>query len=482
MSNPVLPFREGLANVSQISLLDDLTHQNWSEIEALETEQGLIDAQAMQTLAGKTLTTATTTSVATDRLTQLVPVSSVDFVPPSPEVFDERPVVPFAFDWLSEGKPSAVETGHWIAAATSSIEHSLSSFGAAMAAQKLHAAVMSLPTEQVSNLLDKAGSAITAIVEQTVNSESCDGDVGERRREKRIVQALAHVAAAVDKDPGHPSSMKLVQDICAVVLAAGMRTDDATFRGLAQAIGAGAGARLALAAATEFDLHDGDRPRAQTLMALVLTGFVRLGERIDEAYIKILKQTGPLCLEWFRWRGQAEEIALPALINALKGQPVFLRTLAPQLEYLERTGLEAFRAIRDLSAYPCDAQVRDVHERFLNSQSVFASIAGSHAALTDILRVSSAANGSGEGADQEAVRLTLVHIGFDAPRAAFLADLSQLGREAMMLGATWTELTDFAHVELQGRAFQRLLTFLNGQYIIGCLPDVVHFDDPDMQT
>ncbi|WP_157895514.1 hypothetical protein, partial [Rhizobium sp. LCM 4573] len=131
--------------------------------------------------------------------------------------------------------------------------------------------------------------------------------------------------------------------------------------------------------------------------------------------------------------------------------------------------------------YSFDGKLRDVHERFLASRSVFASIAGSNAALKDIRQISLAATGKESGPSLEMVRLTLTDIGFDVPRAAFLADLSQLSQSTLMLGANWTALESFTRMEAQGRAFQRLLAFLNGQYVVAATPDIVGFDDPDMQ-
>lgn len=537
MTNPVFPLLDGLANRGQI-FLDNAVQKNWSEIEDLEKEQGSLEAHAKQQLAGTALTTTTGTSALTDAVIRTQPVSRPD-VDATPSLFEKMAANgfdPISFGDAEDGEQvdvardnsppstartstsgkaalaagvaqteaaSTVSRGEWqalteaahssatitadgsgrmIETAAIGIEHSLASSGSFVAAQKLHAAVRSLSPEQVSTLLDKAGGAIAALFQQTLKGEDGSSRTEERQREVRVALSLAHVAVAIDKDPRNPSSMRLVQDICAIVLASAAPNDNTTFSGLAQSIGVGAGAKLALAVATYLAHHDDDPSRAPALMTLVLAGFVRLGERVDEAYAEVLKHIGPLCLEWFKWRGEGEENAVRALVNAFKGQPVFLQTLAPQLERLEQTGLEAFRAVRDLAIYSSDRNFRDVQERFLANPSVFASIAGSRAALKDIRHLSLVMNGAQEGPVLEAVRLTLTQIGFDVPRAAFLADLSKLGRDTMMLGANWTELEDFEFMEMQGGAFQRLLAFLNGQYVVAEIPETIGFDDADMQV
>lgn len=481
MNNPVFPLLDGLANMGQ-TFLDNAVQKNWTEIEDLEKEQGSLGAHARQQLAGTALTTTTTTSAVTDAQRRIQPISLTDneAMPPLFEELAGNVAGRISSGAADDDDQVEVPRDNRAAAATG-IEHSLASSGAFVAAQTLHAAVRSLSPEQVSSLLDKAGGAIAAIIKQAVKGEDRGGKTEERQREVRIALALAHVAAAIDKDPRNPSSVRLVQDICAIVLAPATPNDNATFSGLAQAIGIGAGARLALAVAAELAHDDEDPSRAPALMALVLAGFARLGERVDEAYAEVLKHAGPLCLEWLKWRGEGQERAIRALVNALKCQPAFLQRLDPQLERLEQTGLEAFRAVRDLSAYTFDGKFREVHERFLASQSVFASIAGSRAALKDMRHASLAARDADDGPVLQAVRLTLTRTGFDAPRAAFLADLSQLGQNALMLGANWTELDDFEFVEVQGRAFQHLLAFLNGQYIVAETPEIIGFDDLDMQ-
>lgn len=481
MNNPVFPLLDGLANMGQ-TFLDNAVQKNWTEIEDLEKEQGSLGAHARQQLAGTALTTTTTTSAVTDAQRRIQPISLTDneAMPPLFEELAGNVAGRISSGAADDDDQVEVPRDNRAAAATG-IEHSLASSGAFVAAQTLHAAVRSLSPEQVSSLLDKAGGAIAAIIKQAVKGEDRGGKTEERQREVRIALALAHVAAAIDKDPRNPSSVRLVQDICAIVLAPATPNDNATFSGLAQAIGIGAGARLALAVAAELAHDDEDPSRAPALMALVLAGFARLGERVDEAYAEVLKHAWPLCLEWFKWRGEGQERAIRALVNALKCPPAFLQRLDPQLERLEQTGLEAFRAVRDLSAYTFDGKFREVHERFLASQSVFASIAGGRAALKDMRHASLAARDADDGPVLQAVRLTLTRTGFDAPRAAFLADLSQLGQNALMLGANWTELDDFEFVEVQGRAFQRLLAFLNGQYIVAETPEIIGFDDLDMQ-
>ncbi|KKX26161.1 hypothetical protein [Rhizobium sp. LC145] len=521
MNNPVLPLLDGLAGLSD-AFLDSAAKKNWTEIEDLEKEQGSLGADARQKLSG----TALTTSVVADALARVQP-SKPDVIDPAPLTFENliddagRPaqvggtedrddkgqgdfaaparVAPAAemrmtaasnaaAEWQTisyPGSPSPVSSpsgsGQAIAAAASGIEYSLAASGSFVAAQKLHAAVRSLSPEQVSALLDRAAGLVATIFEQVVRGEDRGGRIDERQREVRTALALAQVAAAIDKDPRNPAATRLMQDISAVILAPATPNDNTIFSGLAQAIGIGAGAKLALAIAAQLAHRDKNPSRAKALLTLLLAGFVRLGERIDEAYSDLLRHAGPLCIEWIKWRGEGEEEAIQALIDFLKGQSAFLDNLEPRLERLEHTGLEAFRAIRDLAAYSFDGKLRDVHDRFLASRSVFASIAGSNAALKDIRQISLAASGEEPGPSLEMMRLTLTDVGFDAPRAAFLADLSQLSQNALMLGANWTALESFTRMEAQGRAFQRLLAFLNGQYVVAATPDIVGFDDPDMQ-
>lgn len=453
MTNPVLPLLDGLANMGQ-AFLDNAVQKNWSEIEDLEKEQGSLEAHARQQLSGTALTTTSSTSVLTDAVTRTQPVSFSD-VDATPSLFGKlagQVLAPMSFgeaadggqvaaaadnrstasarlsppghgvpaasassplaggEWqaLTEAAPFPAATaddrsGQMIEMAASSIEHSLASSGTFVAAQKLHATVRALPPEQVSALLDRAGVAIAAMVEQTVKAEEGGGRTEERQREVRIALSLAHVAAAIDKDPRNPSSMRLVQDICAIVLASAAPNDNATFSGLAQAIGVGAGARLALAVAAHLAHHDEDPSPAPALMTLVLAGFERLGERVDEAHVEVLKHTGALCLEWFKWRGEGEDKAVRALVNALKGQPAYLEGLAPRLERLEQAGLEAFRAVRDLAVYTHDRNFRTVHERFLANPSVFTAIASSHTALKDIRHLSLVTKGEHGGPVLDAV-------------------------------------------------------------------------------
>jgi hypothetical protein len=524
MHNPVPPLLDGLAGLSD-AFLDSAANKNWTEIEDLEKEHGSLGADARQKLSGS----ARTTLVVADALARVQPSQPGEFDPallPLENVTDDiaRPDQPDGMDdsydvsperghgegaaparaapvaamrsaaapnaaaeWQAAsypGSPSTVSpasgSGQAIAAAASGIEYSLASSGSFVAAQKLHTAVRSLSPQQVSVMLDKAAGLVATIFEHVVRGEDRGGRIEERQREVRTALALAHVAAAIDKDPRNPAAMRLMQDISALVLAPATQNDNTIFSGLAQVIGIGAGAKLALAIAAELAHRDKDPSRAKTLLTLLLTGFVRLGERIDEAYSGVLRHAEPLCLEWIKWRGEGEENAIHALIDFLEGQPAFLENLEPQLERLEQTGLEAFRAIRDLAAWSFDGKLRDVHDRFLASPSVFASIAGSRAALKDIRQISRAASGEETGPMLEMTRLTLTDVGFDAPRAAFLADLSQLGPNAMMLGANWTALESFTGMEAQGRAFQRLRAFLNGQYILAETLETIGFDDYDM--
>ncbi|GGB05649.1 hypothetical protein GCM10011491_37160 [Brucella endophytica] len=303
----------------------------------------------------------------------------------------------------------------------------------------------------------------------------------EKQRDGRTAIAIAHIAASVDKDPRAPSAMHFVQKLSPAVFGPEPSKDNMLFAGLGQAIGVGAGAKLALVMLSELNRRGGDPARAQLLLALMLAGFVRLGERIDEAYTGLLAHIGPLCMEWTHWKKEDEEGAIHLLIDSINTQPALLEDLGPRLERLEQAGLEAFRVIRDLATLAFDSPLREVHTQFLGSQSIFSSISGSRLALRDIRYVSRMTGHQNAGTELEAIRLTLTNIGFDAPHSAFLADLSQSESNALMLRGNWTTV-DFARMELQGRAFQRLLTFLNGQYIVPNVLDLVAFDNPDMQV
>lgn len=525
MNNPVLPLLDGLAGLSD-AFLDSAAKKNWTEIEDLEKEQGSLGADARQKLSGTALTTSVVAdawarahspqpdeigsaplmleSVTSDIALPIQASGMEDGDDLSPQRARGEDAAPAwagpaaemrlaaaqnaAAEWQAVSSPgsqlpvsSPSGSRQAIAAAASGVEYSFVSSGSFVAAQKLHAAVCSLSPEQVSLLLDRAAGLVATIFEQVIRGEDRGGRIEERQREVRTALALAHVAAAIDKDPRNPAAMRLMQDISAVILAPATPNDNTIFSGLSQSIGIGAGAKLALAIAAELANRDKDPSRAKALLKLLLTGFVRLGERIDAAYSDVLRHAGPLCLQWIKWRGEGEENAIDALLDFLKGQPALLGNLEPRLERLEQAGLEAFRAVRDLAAYSFDSKLCDVHGRFLASRSVFASIAGSSAALKDIRQVSLAASDAETRPVLEMVRLTLMDVGFDAPRAAFLADLSQLGHNAMVLGANWTALESFTQMEAQGRAFQRLLAFLNGQYVVAVTPAIVRFDDPDMQ-
>ncbi|PRD41761.1 hypothetical protein C5748_20080 [Phyllobacterium phragmitis] len=461
MSNPIPPALEGLAGPVDI-VADDASRKNWSQIEDLERGQGSLEARFKQKLAG----TALTTSAA--RVTS----------EPNAEGEWQSVSGPVSSSAVS----SASTVGQTISGAVAGIEQNLMSSGPFVAAQRLHAAVKPLSPDQTAAFLDTARTLVSTIFERALRSETGSVEAGERQPDVHTAMALAHIAASIDKDPRTPSAIRLMQDLSAAVLASASPNDNTIFAGLAQAIGVGAGAKLALALTSELARHGDDPARAQSLLALVLAGFLRLGERIDEAYTELLVHAGPLCMEWPHWKNAGEEGATDILIDSIKAQPSLLENLDPRLERLEQTGLEAFRAIRDLASLAFDAKLRDIHQRFLASQSVFSSIAASRTALRDIRHVSLMTDHQGAGTEMEAIRLTLTHIGFDAPRAAFLADLSQFGSNALILRANWTAIDGFARMEVQGRAFQRLLAFLNGQYVVPNVLELVDFDNPDMQV
>lgn len=366
-------------------------------------------------------------------------------------------------------------------AAVARIERILVSAGAQMAAQELHAAVRSLSVAEVSLFLDRSSALVATIFEQACRAaDAGTGTVEDKQRSTRSALALAHLSAAIDKDPRSPSTMRLQQDISSVVLASATPNDNTIFTGLAQAIGVGAGVKLALMVASVLADQEDDPSRARSLLALMAAGFARLGERIDEAHGAVIQCLGPLLVEWIAWRAGSDEDAIAALMDFISRRLSLLENLGPRLDRVEQVGKEAFRALRDLASCSFDKELGEVRRRFTASESVFGSIAASRTALREIDDMAAAGTtGENGGPVLDAVKLVLTHIGFDAPRAAFLANLSQIGHGSM-LGANWTALESFTQMEAQGRLFQQLLAFLNGQYIVEKMPVIISFDDLDI--
>ncbi|MGU3399961.1 hypothetical protein ACLBWS_09495 [Brucellaceae bacterium D45D] len=362
------------------------------------------------------------------------------------------------------------------------IERIMVSAGSQMAAQELHAAVRPLSASEVSVFLDRSSALIAAVFEKACSDPST-GKTEEKQRAVRTALALAHLAAAIDKDPRSPSTMRLMQDISAVVLNSATANDNTVFTGLAQAIGVGAGIKLALMVATALAHEEEDRrSRAPSLRALMVAGFVRLGERIDGAHRAVLQSLGPLLMDWATWRTGPVDAALLALADFVGSQPVLLENLAPRLDRIEQVGVEALRALRDLTSPSLDSELSSVQQRFIASDSVFGCIAGSRAALREINQMAAQRKPVENGlVELEAIKLVLTEIGFDAPRAAFLAERSRID-QGEMLGHNWTLLESFAQMEAQGRLFQQLLAFLNGQYIVEQIPIIIGFDDLNKET
>lgn len=363
-------------------------------------------------------------------------------------------------------------------AAVARIERVLVSAGPQMAAQELHAALRPLSPREASAFLDMARGLVATVFEQACRAaDAGTGTIADKQRSTRSALALAHLSAAIDKDPRSPSTMRLQQDISSVVLASATPNDNTIFTGLAQAIGVGAGMKLALLVVSVLADHEDDPSRARSLLALMAAGFVRLGERIDEAHGAVIQCLGPLLVEWIAWRAGSDEDAIAALMDFIGRRPSLLENLGPRLDRVEQIGTEAFRALRDLVSCSFDKELGEVRRRFTASESVFGSIAASRTALREIDQMAVAGTAGEDGGPVlDAVKLVLTHIGFDTPRAAFLANLSQIGHGSM-LGANWTALESFARMETQGRTFQRLLAFLNGQYIVEKMPVIISFDD-----
>lgn len=532
MNNPILPALDGLLGLAQ-TFSENASQKNWAEIEDLEKEHGASDGNVRQMLSnGTSLSTLAgpadllqRATVAWDgkadvggmSLAEIAHDGPVELAPPATalreaDVSDQSnaggsEISPSPLSG-SSGKPvsgfqvSMMQAGDWqslsevalapvpadagkeqvIEAVIAGVEHGLASSGPVASAQKLHAATRSLSVEQVSVLLDSATPLIARLVEQASRSENAVGVTDEKPRDAKAALVLAHVAAAIDKDPRPPSSIRLLRDIGTILLAPANQNDNAIFSGLVRTIAIGAGVRLVLAVADELAHRDGNPSRAKALVTLMLSAFADLGARIEAAYSDVLQQAGPLCLEWLAWRDEGEERAIALLIEHLQRQPVALEDMAPKLERLEQVGLEAFRAVRDLAAFTLDPKLHEVRSHFLNSPEIFGAISGSRMALRDMRHSITAPSDGNREQTLDMVRLTLSDIGFSAPRAAFLAELCELENNALMLGAGWAALESFQRMEQQGRAFQRLLSFLNGQFVMAAAPDVIGFGDDDMQV
>jgi hypothetical protein len=529
MNNPILPTLDSLLGLAQ-TFSENASQKNWAEIEDLEKEHGTSDGNVRQKLSNGTALSASAgpadflqrASVAwdvpsaryeplnvgeqgVDPEASLLPVPSApdaesgealdtltgELPPRSATARNDAgqgallPSPAAIADWhgvsevMLSPAASDMRRGEVAATATAAIEHGLATSGPVAAAQKLHGAMRSLSAEQVSILLDNAAPVIATLVEQSVRAENPVGVTDDKPRDAKAALVLAHVASAIEKDPRQPSSIRLLQDISAIVLSPANQNDNTVFSGLARTIAVGAGLRLVLAVAADLAHRDENPSRAKSLITLMLSAFTDLGARIDAAYADLLQQAGPICLEWLSWRDMGEEKAIARLIALMNEKSGLLEDMGPKLERLEQAGLDGFHAVRDLAAFTLDPKLDVVRTYFLNSASVFGSISGSRTALREVRQ---AVTTSGDGkVTLDMVRLSLTEIGFSAPKSAFLADLCDLENNALMLGSGWTALESFQAMEKQGRAFQRLLSFLNGQFVMAALPDVIDFDDDDMQ-
>ncbi|MDP9837216.1 hypothetical protein J2T09_001968 [Neorhizobium huautlense] len=532
MNNPILPTLDGLLGLAQ-TFSENASQKNWAEIEDLEKEHGASDGNVRQMLSnGTSLSTLAGPADLLQRASaawdgkadasgmsraEILVEESAEFSSPATALQEAEtgaelhsgsseispsPLSGNSGKPVSGPQPSMMQSADWngvsevalapvsadagkervIEAAIAGVEHALATSGPAASAQKLHAATRSLSAEQVSVLLDNAAPLITRLVEQAAHSENAVGVTDEKPRDAKAALVLAHVAAAIDKDPRPPSSIRLLRDIGTILLAPANQNDNAVFSGLVRTIAVGAGVRLVLAVADELAHRDGNPSRAKALVTLMLSAFADLGARIEAAYSDVLQQVGPLCLEWLAWRDEGEERAIARLIEHLQRQPAALEDMAPKLERLEQVGLETFRAVRDLAAFALDPRLETVRGHFLNSPEIFGAISGSRMAIRDMRHAMTVPSAGNRDETLDMVRLTLTDIGFSAPRAAFLAELCELENNALMLGAGWTALESFQFMEQQGRAFQRLLSFLNGQFVMAAAPDVIGFGDDDMQV
>jgi len=504
MNNLMLPLLDRLAALSQ-SALDSANQRSWMQVEKMEREQisaetpprpnasgnaSVIGATDLQKRGPESYpSTSELSGSASEALSVDDDISSDIDMPARSR--DEALAVPSIdeearfLDTSSapDGRataPSAAAQATSGQALAASISNSLASAGPLAAAQKLHEMLRPLSAQESAPFFEACHALITEIFVEIQRNIETRGQQGAEEKMPAVQTALvlARLAAAVDKDPSNSYVRRVMQDISAAVLASPTQNDKAIFSGLAQAIGVGAGSKLVLAIAHELVYRNDDQSRARAFLTLILSGFVRLGERIDEAYVEVIRHLQLLLIESAGWRSLPNDKAIQAMIVFVKREPILLENLEPRLDRLEQVGLEAFRAVRDLAAFSFDPELRVIHSRFVSSSSVLSAIATSRAALRELRQA--APDGGPSTTTLEATRLMLTHIGFDAPRAAFLADLSQIGGNMMMSG-NWTALESFELMEAQGRTFQRLLAFLNGQYVVTAMPEIVSFDDSDMQ-
>ena len=75
------------------------------------------------------------------------------------------------------------------------------------------------------------------------------------------------------------------------------------------------------------------------------------------------------------------------------------------------------------------------------------------------------------------MRLVFLDIGFTAPHDAYLADAAFTQGFTSPLRAGWTRIDNLDAINRDGRAFQRLLEFLNGTFVVPVPLDVLALED-----
>lgn len=418
--------------------------------------------------------------------------------PRNPDVVQDRGKAPAGFLSAQDGRVIRDEGGH-IGNETDRL-HALSSqppsFGTGViarlvqilrdqgpqaAAQALHAALRQLPPDAVSDLLDAGSVLIATICDQVSGGRSgqlVSRPVGQPPADARMVLTLAELSAAVERDPRDATATRITQALRGLRQSSASINDDPIFTALCQVIELGAGFKLSLIMVEALAEENEDPDRRRALCLMLATALCRMGARVERRYEDAVRRMEPLLIEWAGWRSEAIDDADVHLCSFLHDRPDFADNVNRQLEGSERAGLEALQAVRHLSALHGNVEFSRVRRLLLESGSVFGAIATSRTALREIREISGMALDGEEngGISLEAVKLVLEHIGFSAPQALFLADLSQ-ARPRTILEAGWTALEDFAEMQAKGRVFQRILAFMNGQYVVEVPPLLIGFDD-----
>lgn len=384
---------------------------------------------------------------------------------------------------IDESRPSLAFSPTPGAAVTARLQHVVRSAGALAAAQALRAALQPLSPPAVTTFLDSSEDLIATLFEHiriSAVEDNSRGKEGERPVVTRTALALSELSAAFDRDPRNTTQMRLSQPSRGRWLASTAGEDDVIFGALSQAVEVGACFKLSLMIVEALAEETQDPARHRALRILLAIAFRRLGERIGRVYEETQRHCDPLLLEWISWRAASPAQAATALRAFLQSRPDFLKVAAAKLERSEKAGLEAYRAISALAASQAGDELCEARQMLVGDTTILAAIATSRTALLKVRQASlGTVTEEGDGLCLDAVKLQLEHIGFQAPRAQFLADLSGRIGHRSMLEAGWTALDDFSTMQAKGAVFQRLLALLNGQYLVVAQPVMISFDDLD---